>query len=92
MEIAIAVIGWVGAVLLLAAYGMLTTRVISGASWSYQTLNLLGAVALMLNSAYFSAWPSALLNIAWLAVGVFGLARGLRLRRRERRGRDVTAP
>jgi 3-oxoacyl-[acyl-carrier protein] reductase len=54
--------GWTGTILLLAAYAMLTARRLSAGGWVYQTLNLNGRLALMVNTAYYSAWPSAAFN------------------------------
>ena len=44
-------------------------------------MNLFGGLFLMLNSAWYGAWPSAGLNLVWVAVGTVGLARA-RLRTR----------
>jgi hypothetical protein len=43
-------------------------------------MNLVGGAALMVNSAYYGAWPSAVLNVVWVVIGVVGLSRA-RLRR-----------
>jgi hypothetical protein len=75
MEIVVGAVGWTGTGLLLIAYGLLTAGRISAAGWGYQTLNLAGGVALMVNTAYYSAWPSAALNLAWFGIGVIGLIR-----------------
>ena len=78
MDIFVSVIGWIGTVLLLGAYGLLTARRVSAGGLLYQGMNLVGSVALMINSAYYSAWPSAALNLVWLAIGVAGLVHARR--------------
>ncbi|GGM58756.1 hypothetical protein GCM10010106_00610 [Thermopolyspora flexuosa] len=69
------VVGWVGAALLLAAYGLTSTGRIPGDGVVFQVLNLLGAVFLTVNTAYHHAWPSAMLNVAWIGIGIAALAR-----------------
>ncbi|MDX3520247.1 CBU_0592 family membrane protein [Streptomyces scabiei] len=74
-ETVVAAVGWCGAGLLLAAYAMASTERIAGGGRAFQLLNLLGATALTVNSGYHQAWPSALLNTAWIAIGVTVLVR-----------------
>ncbi len=80
MDVIITVVGWLGAALLLVAYGLTSTGRLPPEGWRFQTLNLLGAAALTLNSAWHGAWPSAALNIVWIIIGVFALVRA-RVRR-----------
>ncbi len=79
--IAINVVGWVGMALLVGAYTLVTAGKVQGTSLLFQLMNLLGGFLLMLNSAYYGAWPSAGLNVVWVVVGTVGLARA-RLRPR----------
>ena len=72
----ITVVGWVGAGLLLIAYGLTSAGRLPPEGWRFQILNLAGALALTLNSGYHSAWPSAALNIVWIVIGLFALIRG----------------
>lgn len=78
MEIGITVIGWAGTVLLLGAYALLTAGILSPRTLRYQGMNLVGAVFLMANTAYHSAWPSTALNLVWLVIGVSGLIQARR--------------
>lgn len=65
-------IGWLGAVALLLAYaGLAAGRLPAGPG--YHVLNLAGAGGLAFNGAYHHAWPSAALNVIWLAIGVVAL-------------------
>lgn len=70
----IAVGGWIGAAELLLAYALVSRRRIAGDSLRYQALNITGSVLLMVNCAYTGAWPSALANVFYLAVGLWMLA------------------
>ncbi len=75
MKLLIEGIGWLGAVLVLVAYALLTTRRVAAASPSYQWLNGAGSLGLMINSAWNGAFPSVFLNGIWLALTVYALAR-----------------
>ena len=72
---AIEVVGWVGAVLILVAYALLSAGKLSGKSVSYQVMNVVGALGFVLNSGYNGAIPSAALNVIWVGIGVFALTK-----------------
>jgi len=74
----ITVVGWAGAAALLVAYGLTSTGRLPPEGAKFQSLNLAGAGALTVNSAYHGAWPSAALNIVWIVIGAFALVRGVR--------------
>jgi hypothetical protein len=82
----VAVAGWLGAGLLVLAYGLVSAGRLPGGGARFQLLNVAGAVSLTLNSAYHGAWPSAALNIVWLMVGAATL-----LRRRLPRESEISA-
>ncbi len=73
-EIGINVIGWLGTGLLLGAYALLTTGRLQ-AGVVFQVMNLVGGFFLIVNSAYYGAWPSVGLNVVWVVIGAGGLLR-----------------
>ena len=73
--IIINVLGWVGMALLIGAYALVTAGRIHGTGLAFQLMNLFGGAFLMVNSAYYGAWPSAVLNLVWVVIGTVGLAR-----------------
>jgi hypothetical protein len=73
--IVVNVIGWLGMALLISAYALVTTGRILGPSLTFQLMNLFGGGFLMINSAYYGAWPSAALNLVWVVIGSVGLVR-----------------
>lgn len=75
METVIVIAGWAGSALLLVAYALATSGRITPTNRTFQLLNLVGGATLMVNSAYFSAWPSAALNAVWVVIGLIGLLR-----------------
>jgi quercetin dioxygenase-like cupin family protein len=75
MTFAIDVLGWIGAASLLGAYWLVSTQKVTGDSMTYQGMNLLGAILVLLNSLYYGAYPSVGVNAAWIAIGAYALAR-----------------
>lgn len=73
LEILIEVIGWAAAVLILAAYMLLSLGKLEGRSYLYQWMNVIGAGGFIINSGYNGALPSAVLNVVWAAMGLFTL-------------------
>jgi hypothetical protein len=71
-------IGWTGVVFLLIAYALVSTKRCSGDSVIYQSLNITGALLLIINSFYFGAYPSVGINIAWVGIGFFTLINTLK--------------
>jgi len=64
------ILGWIGAVLLITAYVLLSIGVLDGQSLVYQLLNLFGALGLMTLGLARKAYPSVATNIVWLIIGV----------------------
>jgi len=75
LTITIEIIGWVAALLILAAYGLLTAGKLQADSRAYQWMNVVGAAGFILNSGWNGAWPSAALNVIWMGIGGFALWR-----------------
>lgn len=69
------VVGWIGMALLISAYALITAGRLHGPGLTFQLMNLVGGAGLMVNSAYYSAWPSAALNLVWVVIGAVGLTR-----------------
>jgi len=72
-QIAIEVIGWLAAAIILASYVLLSLGRIEARGYLYQWMNVIGASGFVLNSGYNGALPSAGLNVVWAAMGVFTL-------------------
>jgi hypothetical protein len=72
-KIIIDVLGWAGAAALLIAYGLVSSKKLSGDSRPYQFLNLAGSAFLILNSFYYGAYPSVSVNIIWVAIAIYTL-------------------
>jgi len=69
LEIAVEVVGWGGAVLILLAYLLLSAGKLTGQSLTYQLMNVVGAAGFIVNGWWHRAIPSATLNVIWLLIG-----------------------
>jgi hypothetical protein len=67
--------GWLAALLILGGYALLTAGKVTAKSPLYQWMNVVGAVGFVINSGYFKAWPSAVLNVIWAGIGIVALIR-----------------
>jgi hypothetical protein len=75
MKLAIEVIGWAGAALILGAYALLSTGKLRSDSVVYHLMNILGAAGFVVNSGWNGALPSAAMNLVWIGIGSYALSR-----------------
>jgi hypothetical protein len=76
MEQMIDATGWIGAVLVLYGYFMVSTNKLEGNSLHYQAANIAGAFCLMINTYFHHAYPSAIVNVIWIGIGLYSLQNG----------------
>jgi hypothetical protein len=74
-SVLIDVIGWIGAVSILVAYVLVSTRKLEGTSTSYQLLNLAGGACLIVNTIYYKAYPSTFVNLVWAGIAIYTIGR-----------------
>ncbi len=72
-NILIDIVGWIGAAVLLLAYGLVSIRKTEGDSAAYQWLNLAGSAFLVVNSFFYGAYPSSGVNIVWIGIALYSL-------------------
>jgi hypothetical protein len=75
LNLAIEIAGWVGALLILAAYALVSTGRLDPRHAPFQWMNLVGAAGFVLNSGFHGAWPSTILNIIWIGIAAASLIR-----------------
>ena len=73
MKLAIEVIGWIGAALILAAYALLSAGALRAQSRLYHWMNIAGAAGFVVNSGWNGALPSAAMNLIWMGIGAYAL-------------------
>ena len=74
MELLWEIAGWAGAVAILSAYLSVSMGWLK-AGKGFQTANLFGAVAFIINGTVHGAWPSVVTNVAWFLISGVALLR-----------------
>jgi hypothetical protein len=67
---------------MLSAYVLLTTGRLSSNSPVFQWLNVFSGAGFIANSGWNGAYPSAFINIMWMAIGLYRASRGASVRAR----------
>ena len=83
MEILIQISGWLGTILIVSAYFLLSRKKITGQSKTYQFLNLVGAVTLGIAVFHQGAWSALALNVVWATIAIVTL---VKVRQNSRKG------
>lgn len=73
MPYLVEIAGWTGALLLLLAYGLVSAGKVDSRATSYQLMNVLGAVGVVINSGWNGAFPSVAVNVIWILIGAVAL-------------------
>ncbi len=73
MNLFVAIAGWTGAVVVLAAYAFLSAGILDGRSRLYHGLNIVGAVGIAINSGWNGAVPSVVVNVIWAGFAIYGI-------------------
>ena len=73
-------VGIAGVVLVLLAYLLLQTGKLASTTASYSLLNLLGSLAILVSLFYAFNLSSLVIQIAWIAISIYGLRRAWRAR------------
>ncbi len=71
----ISLIGWIGTICYLLAYLLVSLKKLEGDSIPFQALNLLGGFCLTINTFYNTAYPATALNLAWIGIAVYTIAK-----------------
>jgi len=78
MQLLIDVLGWIGSIEVIAAYGLNSYQKIKSDSAWFQILNLTGGLFLIINTVYYDAYPSTFINVVWVLIALTSLARALK--------------
>lgn len=81
MHVFITSLGWIGALVCVTAYGLVSRGTWSASSTRYQVANTIGALLLCVVAARSQVWPSVASNIAWALIGAHALTAVVRGRR-----------
>jgi len=67
--------GWLGSILVVAAYALNISGRMRADAPFYLWANIIGSIGLILNTAYVGAYPSACVNVIWVGIGLWGVAK-----------------
>lgn len=77
MSIIINILGWLGSLLLIVAYYQNSKNKLSAQSSSYQLLNIIGSLFLIVNTIFYGAYPSSAANVIWVFIGIHHLIKNI---------------
>jgi len=73
MDLIMNILGWIGSIEVLAAYGLNSYQKIKSDSILFYVLNLTGGLLLILFSVYKEAYPNVFINVVWVIIAVVAL-------------------
>ena len=73
MEILIQTAGWVGALLIILAYFLVSRQHVTSSSTVFQLMNLFGAFGVGVNVFHQGAWPAVALQVVWAVIAIVSL-------------------
>ncbi|MFO1242558.1 MAG: hypothetical protein U1E36_05080 [Rickettsiales bacterium] len=73
MDIIIEGLGWIGAIMVLAAYALLSGKKLVSDSYTYHGINMVGSFFLVLYASWKVAWANVLVNVVWLVIGIIAV-------------------
>lgn len=82
------IVGTVGVVLILAAYFLVQNGRITADMLVYPLLNLAGALLLLISLMWSWNTPSVIIELCWITISLYGIARILKKRNKEQTHAD----
>jgi hypothetical protein len=70
MNILFEVLGWIGSIEILLAYGLISFQKLKTDSVIFQSLNFTGGIFLIINSIYHEAYPFTFINSIWVLIAL----------------------
>jgi hypothetical protein len=67
------ILGWIGMILLLLAYFLLSTKRLKINYVLYHLLNLFGAAGIGISTFVTHSWPAMALNIIWIIIAIIAI-------------------
>lgn len=69
------IIGWLGMVMILSAYFLMTFSFIESQSTIYQVLNVVGALGIVIETCSKKDYQPMVLNIVWIGIALVAIIR-----------------
>jgi len=77
MELFVDILGWIGSVAVLMAYGLNSYQKLKSNSIIFYLLNIVGGVFLIVYTVYKEAYANTFINIVWVVVAIPALIKVL---------------
>lgn len=75
IDLLIEIIGWIGSIEILLAYGLNSYQKIKSNSLAFSLLNLTGGIFLMIYTLYKDAFANTFVNLVWVIIAVIALGK-----------------
>ena len=82
LDLLIEIVGWIGSIEILLAYGLNSYQKIRSDSLAFSLLNLTGGLFLMIYTLYKEAFANTFVNLVWVVIALIALARFLQQKSR----------
>jgi len=80
LDLLVEIIGWIGSIGILLAYGLNSYQRIRSDSLAFSLLNLSGGIFLMIYTLYKEAFANTFVNLVWVVIALIALARFMQRR------------
>jgi hypothetical protein len=81
LELLIDILGWIGSVEVVLAYGLNSYQKIKSDSVLFYVLNITGGILLVIYSVYKTAYANTFINIVWVVIAIPALISVIRKRK-----------
>lgn len=78
MKLIIDILGWIGSVLLIAAYALNSYQKIKSDSYTFLLLNIVAGIFLIIYSWYYTAFANTFINVVWVIIAIPALIKVFR--------------
>ncbi|MEX2234230.1 MAG: hypothetical protein WD824_18845 [Cyclobacteriaceae bacterium] len=78
IDLLVEIIGWIGSIGILLAYGLNSYQKIRSDSIAFALLNLAGGIFLMIYTIYKEAFANTFVNLVWVVIALIALVRFVR--------------
>lgn len=75
LKLLINILGWIGSVLYLIAYALVSMKKTQGDSILYQGVNIFAGILVVIYTLFWGGYATTGLNAVWVAIGFFTLGR-----------------
>lgn len=78
MKLLIDILGWIGSVLLIAAYALNSYQKIKSDSYTFLIFNIVAGIFLIIYSWYYMAFANTFINVVWVIIAIPALIKVFR--------------